>query len=77
MREVRQLTRVELLAIARRAYEAHSDTGSTKGDDPLLRFLLGQIDRGYDSSKPVDSAKEALQRVVLGVFVMLNALYGL
>ena len=71
------LKREELLTIARRAYEAHPDTGSTNGDDPLLIFLLGQIDKGYDPSRPVESAKEALQRVVLGVFVMLNALYVL
>ena len=70
------MTREELLAIARRAYEAHPDTGSTKGDDPLLRFLLGQIDNGYDPSRPVESAKDALQRVAMGVFVMLNALYA-
>ena len=68
------MTREELLAIARRAYEAHPDTGSTDGDDPLLTFLLGQIDKDYDSSRTVESAKDALQQVVLGVFVMLNAL---
>ena len=77
LREVRRLTREELLAIARRAYEAHPDTGSPDGDDPLLTFLLGQIDKDYDPSRPVESAKDALQQVVLGVFVMLNALYPL
>lgn len=51
--------------------------GSTDGDDPLLTFLLGQIDKDYDPSRPVESAKDALQQVVLGVFVMLNALYPL
>ena len=71
------MRREELLAIARRAYEAHPDTGSTDGEDPLLTFLLGQIDKDYDPSRPVESAKDALQQVVLGVFVMFNALYPL
>ena len=76
-REVRTLTRVELLAVARRAYELHPDLGSAGAADPLLTMLLGQIDDAYDSSRPVESAKEALQHVALGVFVVLSALYSL
>ena len=45
--------------------------------DSLLPFLLDQIVNAYDSSRPVGSAKEALNRVILGVFVIMTALYEL
>ena len=76
-REVRRLTKEDLLAVARRAYELHPDVGSAGAADPLLTLLLGQIDDAYDPSRPVESAKEVLQHVVLGVFVVLSALYAL
>ena len=71
------MTREELLAVARRAYELHPDVGSAGAADPLLTLLLGQIDNAYDPSRPVESAKEALQHVALAVFVVLSALYAL
>lgn len=55
----------------------HPDLASAEADDPLLQFLLEQIDRCYDPSQPVESAKDALKQVVLALFVMLNALCAL
>ncbi len=75
--EVHHLTREELLEAARRAYEAHPETAVTAGDDPLLAFLLNRIDQAYDPRRPVESAKDALQHVVMALFVMLTALYAL
>ncbi len=71
------MTREELLEAARRAYEAHPGTAAGVADDSLLAFLLNRIDQGYDPLRPVESAKDALQHVVLALFVMLTALYAL
>lgn len=71
------MTREELLEVARRAYEAHPETATSAAGDPLLAFLLNRIDRGYDPLRPVESAKDTLQHVVMALFVMLNALYAL
>ncbi len=71
------MTKEGLLEVAGAAYRGHPDLGSAEEDEPLLRFLLERIDRGYDPSRPVESAKDALQHVALGLFVLLNALYAL
>ena len=71
------MTKEALLEVARAAYRGHPDLGLVEADGLLLRFLLEQIDRGYDPSRPVASAKDALQHVALGLFVLLNALYAL
>jgi len=71
------VTKEALLEVARAAYRSHPDLVSTEADEPLLPFLLERIDRGYDPSRPVESATEALQHVALGLFVLLNALYAL
>lgn len=71
------MTREELLAVARRAFEAHPQIGRSANDDPLLAFLLERIENYYDPARPVESAKDSLKHVALGVFVMLGALYAL
>ena len=71
------MTKEALLEAARAAYRSHPDLVSVEEDEPLLPFLLARIDRGYDPSRPVESAKDALQHVALGLFVLLNALYAL
>ena len=71
------MTKEALLEVARAAYRSHPDLGPAEADGTLLRFLLEQIDRGYDPSRPVESAKDGLQHVALALFVMLNALYAL
>ena len=67
-----RFTQERLLAIAR-----CPDMSVGTDGDSLLPFLLDQIVNAYDSSRPVDSAKEALNRVILGVFVIMTALYEL
>ena len=71
------MTKEGLVEVARQAYRGHPDLGSVEADGSLLGFLLQRIEQGYDPSRPVDSAKEALQHVALALFVMLNALYAL
>lgn len=75
LQEVCWLTEEELLITLRTAYEAHPDTAAAGGDDPLPSFLLDQIAKAFDPSRPVQSAREALNGVILGAFVMMNALY--
>ena len=71
------MTKEALLEVARAAYQGHPDLGSDEADGTLLRFLLERIEVAYDPSRPVESAKEALQHVALALFVLLNALYTL
>ncbi len=71
------MTKEGLVEVARAAYRGHPDLAAVEADGTLLRFLLEVIERGYDPSRPVESAKDALQHVALALFVMLNALYAL
>ena len=71
------MTKEALLEAARAAYRAHPDLASGEEDELLLKFLLERIDGGYAPSRPVESAKDALKHVALGLFVVLTAIYAL